>query len=435
MDWRLFDMTLFNRKQAADTQVISRRIEPSEQSTYVEIPFEMPELVEDITVEMNVESFGEGQSVIDLGIRDAYQLRGWSGGARTSFRLGMERATPGYIPGKIEAGDWAVVHNAYKVPSGGCVVTVTIQFHYKTYRWLTGDLHTHTVHSDGTYTLEEAADIMESLGCDFIAMTDHNTYSQNLAYPRNRELLMIPGTEFTTNFGHSNFLGVVQPMDDFRVKTAEDVRQKLLTARERGARIVLNHPHCSHCPWEWGFDVDYDWVEVWNGPWTPHNHATVKWWQSELAAGKRTVAVGGSDVHRPEKYRKHAMPCNWVWTNEKSAQGVFDGIAKGRNMISYKSDGPIVSLRCGSYMMGDAVPKQEGNRTVDMVFQQLEAGDQVIIYNEAGEAHKEVIAEDGSHSYAFEAGSSRFVRVEVWRYIQEVDLTIMAMLSNPIYFE
>ena len=428
-------MTLFNRKQESNIRVLTRRIEPSEQGTYIEIPFEMPDQVEDITVNMKVESFGDGEAVIDLGIRDADQLRGWSGGARSSFRLGIEKATPGYIHGGLEAGNWAIVHNAYKVPTGGCVVSITIEFYYKTYRWLTGDLHTHSIHSDGTYTLEESAAIMESLGCDFIAMTDHNTYSQNLNYPRTTELLMIPGTEFTTNYGHSNFLGVVKPMDDFRVSTQEDVRKRLVTARERGAKIVLNHPHCIHCPWEWDFEVDYDWVEVWNGPWTPFNHATVKWWQSELAAGKRTVAVGGSDVHRPEKYRKHAMPCNWVWTNQKSAHGVFDGIAKGRNMISYKADGPIVSLRCGSYMMGDVVPGQETDRTVVAEFAELLEGDQVIVINETGEVFKHVVTEDGSFMNQFEAGGSRFVRVEVWRYIPEVELTIMALLTNPIFFD
>lgn len=428
-------MSLFNRKQDTGIQVLTRTIEPSEQSTYVEIPFEMPEQVEDLTVEMKVESLGEGETVIDLGIRDAYQLRGWSGGARTSFRLGQEKATPGYIPGKLEAGSWAIVHNAYKVPTGGCLVTVTIHFYYKTFRWLTGDLHTHTLHSDGTYTLEESAAIMETQGCDFIAMTDHNTYSQNLSYPRNTELLMIPGTEFTTNFGHSNFLGIVKPMDDFRVNTVDDVRLKLLTARERGAIIVLNHTHCSHCPWEWGFEVDYDWVEVWNGPWTPFNHDAVKWWQSELVAGKRTPAVGGSDVHRPEKYRKHAMPCNWVWTDEKSVEGVIDGISRGRNMITYKPDGPIVSMRCGSYRMGDVVPGSESERTVNLVFEHMEAGDRVVIITEAGEVEEQTAAEDGRLAMDYEAGGSRFLRVEVWRYIPEVDVTIMALLSNPIYLE
>ena len=428
-------MTLFNRKQASSVQVISRSIELSEQSMYVEVPFEMPEQVEDITVEMKVESFGEGPTVIDLGIRDQDQLRGWSGGARTSFRIGIEKATPGYLSGELKAGDWAIVHNAYKVPSGGCTVSLTITYYYKTFRWLTGDLHTHTIHSDGSYTLEEAARIMEAVGCDFIAMTDHNTYSQNLAYPRNQELLMIPGTELTTNFGHSNLLGAVKPMDDFRVKTSEDVQQKHLIARERGAKIVLNHPHCNYCPWEWGFDVDYDWVEVWNGPWTAANHATVNWWQEELIQGKRTVAVGGSDTHRPDPYRKHGMPCNWVWTNEKSKDGVFDGIAKGRNMITYKPDGPVVSMQCGPYMMGDAVPRGHTDRQVVLSFDQLQEKDQIVLWTEAGEAQKWIVEQDGCHTHIFDAQHCRFVRVEVWRYIAEVDLTIMAMLTNPMFFE
>lgn len=233
-------------------------------------------------------------------------------GARTEFRIGKELATPGYIPGELTVGQWAVVHNAYRVPEGGCTLHVTVRLEFRTPRWLKGDLHTHSVHSDGTYTLEENAAIMEELGCDFIALTDHNTNSQNIAYPRHRKIVMIPGMEFTTNFGHSNFLGASDPLADFRVAGQADVHLRIAAARERGAKIVLNHPHCDYCPWLWDFDFDYDWVEIWNGPWMPRNARALKWWQDQLAAGRRLVAMGGSDTHRPDPYVKHAMPCTWV---------------------------------------------------------------------------------------------------------------------------
>lgn len=418
--------------------VVQRVVRPEERSQYIEIPFEMPAGVETLRVDYEVESHGEPRAVIDLGVRDGRRLRGWSGGARSGFTIGREKATPGYLPGELASGGWAVVHNAYKVPEQGCTITVTITLTFEAPLWLKGDLHAHTVHSDGSYTLEESAAIMEQLGCDFLAMTDHNAVSQNLAYPRTTGIVMIPGMEFTTNFGHSNFLGVVDPCDDFRVTGVADVRERLRVARERGARIVLNHPHCDHCPWEWGFDVDHDWVEVWNGPWTARNASTLAWWQEQLASGRRLVAVGGSDVHRPHPYVRHAMPCTWVLATSRTVDGILDGIGLGHVVVTYAPDGPFVELTCGSCGVGDAVPATVGGpeRVVRLRAERLVAGDRVKVISGPGVQSEFVVERDGEldMTVAPPAGKG-FLRVEIWRYFEIVDQTLMAALTNPIYFE
>ncbi|BFT71850.1 CehA/McbA family metallohydrolase [Paenibacillus sp. P36] len=411
-----------------------REIHHSEQSTYVEVPFEMPEQVEEIHVEFAVQSHGEAKPVIDLGVRDSHKVRGWSGGARSEFVIGLEKATPGYLPGELQAGDWAVLHNAYKVPEEGCEVTITITFFFHTARWLKGDLHTHSVNSDGSYTLEENAAIMEQLGCDFIAMTDHNAVSQNYSYPRNTPVVMIPGMEFTTNFGHSNFLGVLEPIDDFRVKNQEDVNLRLATARERGAKIVLNHPHCDYCPWEWDFNTDHDWWEVWNGPWTARNERALAWWQEQLASGRKLVATGGSDVHRPERYVKHAMPCTWVYAETKTVNGILQGIDKGHVVISYSPEGPFAQLTCGDYMTGDTV-LNDVKENVLVRIEHIREGDQIKLISEHGVESTEVCSSTGLWELTVEQKGRAFYRVEVWRHFEEFDQTLMAMLTNPIYFQ
>ncbi|MDF2962055.1 MAG: phosphoesterase [Paenibacillus sp.] len=419
------------------TAVFSRFIEHAEQSSYIEIPFDMPENVEELHVSYTVESNGEPKAVIDLGVRDTQRVRGWSGGARTEFQVGLEKATPGYLPGPLHAGNWAVLHNAYKVPAQGCTVTVTVEFYYYTQRWLKGDLHTHSINSDGKYTLEENAAIMEQLGCDFIAMTDHNTSVQNLSYPRNTSVVMIPGFEFTTNFGHSNFLGVTDPLNDFRVSNQEDVNARLKTAGERGAKIVLNHPHCDFCPWEWDFQVDHNWVEVWNGPWTERNERTLSWWQQQLAAGRRLTAVGGSDVHRPDPFVKHAMPCTWVLAEAKTVGGILDGIDKGHVSISWSPEGPFMEMLCGSYKIGEVVPKEVRCRSVQLYAEDLLPGDLVKLISNNG-VEQEVTASSGTNGtleLTIEADHMKFVRAEVWRYFEQADGFLMAALTNPVYFE
>lgn len=412
-----------------------RRIEKPEEGSYVEIPFVMPERVEELYVSYRVESHGSGKAVIDLGVRDESRIRGWSGGARTEFRIGGEQATPGYMPGRLDPGEWAVVHNAYRVPDEGCTVHVTIRFEFRTSRWLKGDLHTHSVHSDGKYTLEENAAILEELGCDFIAMTDHNTVSQNAAYPRQTGIVMIPGMELTTNFGHSNFLGVSDPLDDFRAQNQAEVDARISTARERGAKIVLNHPHCDYCPWLWDFGVDHDWVEIWNGPWTERNARTLRWWQEQLAFGRRLVAVGGSDVHRPDPFVKHAMPCTWVLADSKTVEGILDGISKGHCFITYAPEGPFVELSCGAAMMGDLVlTGMPGHETVRLRIEDLMPGDQIKLIGDQGVVHQ-WNAESAKLEAHIDRGDHLFLRAEVWRYFEQVKQTLLAAVTNPIYFE
>lgn len=419
---------------------LTREIAHAEQSSYIEIPFDMPEHVEEIFVSYQVKTHGDSKAVIDLGVWDGCRVRGWSGGARSEFRISREKATPGYIAGELATGKWAVLHNAYKVPKDGCTVTVTVEFKLKTARWLKGDLHSHTVHSDGSYTLEEAVSIMEELGCDFLATTDHNAISQNFAHPKNHGLVLIPGMEFTTNFGHSNFLGVADPLDDFRVRAGhmEDVHERLKTARERGAKIVINHPFCDYTAWLWDFDVDHDWVEVWNGPWTERNKKALEWWQAQLASGKRLVAIGGSDVHRPDPYVKHAMPCTWVYADSKTAEGVLGGIGHGHTIITYSPDGPFTELTCGSYRVGDVVPAGETNKQVHFRAEQLHIGDIVKLVSEEDVFHEVKVAFEGVLEFTIDAAGKKFVRAEVHRYFEVKDVVtsyLMAALTNPIYFE
>ncbi|WP_238392654.1 CehA/McbA family metallohydrolase [Paenibacillus antri] len=416
-------------------QVFERYIAREEQSAYIEIPFRMPEGVEAVTVSYAVKAEGEGKATIDLGLRDETRVRGWSGGARKQFTVGLEKATPGYLAGQLNAGDWAVLHNAYEVPAQGCTVTVAIRFDLAAPRWLKGDLHMHSDHSDGTYTLEDNARIMEELGCDFLAMTDHNATSQNAAYPRRTDVVMIPGMEFTTNFGHSNFLGVPDPLDDFRVSSMDDVRRRIRTGRERGAKIVLNHPHCTHCPWLWDFDVDFDWVEIWNGPWRSANLDTLNWWHEQLVSGRRLTAVGGSDTHRPHPYIRHAWPTTWVYSDTKTVSGILSGIDRGGVVLTYAPEGPFVALQAGRYGIGAVVPRGAADE-VRLEAAALRAGDVLKLIGNQGTVSELTIEADGPFAMTHRlAAGDTFYRAEVWRHFAEVDETLLAAVTNAIYFE
>ncbi len=66
-------------------------------------------------------------AVLDLGCLGPGGFRGWSGGARGWFAITGEAATPGYLPGEIEAGLWQVMIGLYRVPPDGVRYRVTAE--------------------------------------------------------------------------------------------------------------------------------------------------------------------------------------------------------------------------------------------------------------------------------------------------------------------
>ncbi|MFJ3406909.1 CehA/McbA family metallohydrolase [Promicromonospora sp. NPDC090134] len=104
---------------------------------YLEVPFEIPAGRSTDALEVTL-AYDRDAAVIDLGCYDPERWRGWSGGARSRFAItpnagpgpaGRDRqgsATPGYEPGEIVPGRWAVVLGLHGMPAAPIDVTVTI---------------------------------------------------------------------------------------------------------------------------------------------------------------------------------------------------------------------------------------------------------------------------------------------------------------------
>ena len=214
-------------------------------------------------------------ATLDLGCLGPAGFRGWSGGARRSFVISADDATPGYLPGELEAGTWQVIIGIYRVPPEGVPYRLTAHLASTPGelpagprpepplplerpvrrdlpasdggRWLAGDLHSHTVHSDGSVTVPELARLAAGAGLDFLAITDHNTISHHaeLAGASARYgITLLPGQEVTTDTGHAGVLGDVGWVD-FR-RGADDW---LAQAESGGGLMSVNHPIAGHVSW------------------------------------------------------------------------------------------------------------------------------------------------------------------------------------------
>ncbi|MBJ9987800.1 CehA/McbA family metallohydrolase [Paenibacillus sp. S28] len=410
-------------------------ISPDEEKTYLEVRFHVPADAGRIHVAYQYDR-ADGKTVIDLGLRSPERIVGWSGGARTEMFVGLETATPGYASGDIASGEWAVLLGAYKVPDEGTEVSVSIEIQLKHKRWIPGDLHAHTFYSDGKHSVGEVSRSCLDKGLAFLAMTDHNTFSQNRnTLAKTEELLLIPGVEMTNYKGHANLLGQLDPLEDFRVYTVEQASEQLAKGREKGALAVLNHPFCPDCPWEFGFDVPFDAIEVWNGPWRELNETAVRWWQERLAEGRRIVAVGGSDFHGPHPWVQHGRPTAHVRSESLTAAGILEGIRRGNVVLTLDPDSTFIDFQIHGACAGDQVLRNSEHGTVvlEAVIRRAQ-GDQISLWSDRGLERQWTAAND-ELTLTCELPQDRlFYRMEARRDMGELGAQVMTCLTNPVYF-
>ena len=94
------------------------------------LPVEVPPGTGALRVELEYER--AGGTVLDLGCFGPGGFRGWSGSARGSFVIARDAATPGYLPGELEAGTWQVAIGVHRVPPDGVGyrLTATVGSHW-----------------------------------------------------------------------------------------------------------------------------------------------------------------------------------------------------------------------------------------------------------------------------------------------------------------
>ncbi|MFC5651282.1 hypothetical protein ACFPYJ_19650 [Paenibacillus solisilvae] len=88
----------------------------------------------------------------------------------------------------------------------------------------------HSLHSDGSYTIAEAVASCKERGLAFMA------FANKAALAADESMLLIPGVEMTSYFGHANVLGMPDALQDFRVVTPE-AASSVLGRRGSGAAL------------------------------------------------------------------------------------------------------------------------------------------------------------------------------------------------------
>jgi hypothetical protein len=358
------------------------------ESVWHSLPVDIPPGCAGLSVSLTVPAV-EG-AVIDLGCEGAAGWRGWSGGARQSFAITPSAATPGYVAGELEAGTWWVVLGLHRLPGEGVELVVEAVTgpvavedlpglaSYETtsaavavparpprrelpaadgLRWVAGDFHAHSLHSDGSTPVANLAALGVTAGLDFMAVTDHNTAAHHLELPsvgRRFGIGLLPGQEVTTESGHANAFGAIGAID-FRRPAATWVAE----VAARGGLLSINHPLGGDCSWRQPLPTHPALAEIWHSSWLDRRWGgPIAWWEAWGLA--TTTPIGGSDWHSPSSLSPPGLPTTWV-AIDAGAEGpgelpaaVMAGLAAGRTAISAGYNAPVLLRNADEFLVLDA---------------------------------------------------------------------------------
>ncbi len=180
--------------------------------------------------------------------------------------------------------------------------------------WYRVELHTHTTASDGKMDPEELVVRAKIRNYDAIVVTDHNTTSfcqSAMNYGKKEGILVIPGIEWTTFWGHILISGGKSNID-WRTVNLENIEEKLSQAKKSGDLVTVAHPKrlgtpfCSECRFLYKLNdwSSVDAYEVWSH-YDPHireeSKKALKEWSELLNAGYKITPVYGYDWHTKDE--------------------------------------------------------------------------------------------------------------------------------------
>ncbi len=430
---------------------LHHHITPAEQGLYLLLPFEMPVETAQLDLRYAYQTHtsepipvSDGQfsrtrriNIVDIGLiaPDGSQV-GASGSSRSEIMVSEGSATPGYQPHPLTPGTWQIILGAYVIAPEGVDVSITLEFTPKVQRWLCGDLHVHTLSSDGSLPLEHLAQHARIHGLDFIAITDHNQPVKRASFPKVAGLTIIPGQEWTHYMGHSNFLGLEHPYQgSFIANSPEEVQAIFREAHQNGALISINHPYEANFGFRYDLDsIDYDLLEVWNGPMRPTNLEAIARWDGMLKAGRKQIATCGSDYHEDTFFQRLASPCIYVLADSNSDSDILKAVKAGRSYFTFSPTRLQLLLDVDGHTYGASLAWRDGMQAT-LKGLALEKGDVIRLITQEGAQDIFTAPEKGDFETSIPVKGPGYWRLEVWRTFFSFLPPMPALVTNPIWFD
>ena len=285
--------------------------------------------------------------------RGHVQCPGEGGPRDQSFRVGRAEASLGCVAGDLPTGRWTarIDFDRAKEP-GWFELTITGEAAQgetpartrptanapgvvnRTPGWYRGELHCHSRHSDGRGTVEELVEAGAAAGLDFLAISDHFTYSHwsELTSRNERPPALLRSIELTSHHGHINMHGLHDWVDVYVDRPDWSMNHVADAVAAQGGLIGINHPYGGDLSWrrqdlEWS---KVDVLEVWHLQEHSNNVHTLGLWDRLLNLGYRPTGVAGSDCHDPQDPSQAlGQLVTWVHAAGLGEQDIIQGVRDG----------------------------------------------------------------------------------------------------------
>jgi hypothetical protein len=130
--------------------------------------------------------------------------------------------------------------------------------------WYKGNLHLHTIKSDGFLTDEEVIKCYAEEGYDFIAITDHWKIYQQNGHGSTSPLLVLEGVELDGYDEQGANLHVLAIGVSNGFSLQKNFNSSLYAAREQGALLIWAHPHWTGNTVPEGMRHKFHGIEIYN---------------------------------------------------------------------------------------------------------------------------------------------------------------------------
>ena len=453
------------------------------------------------------------QTVIDLGAwdadgyREAAGFRGWSGSRQGKLHedqspvfITAGAADRGYLPGPIEAGTWHIelgfaavgplgadwqvegrIHcNAVSIPRPPADPVDAAHVANAQPGWYRGDFHMHGFHSNpnGPAAQDVVSQAREA-GLDFLMITEYVTgrHWQEWGQTQrdNPDLLIWPGREIITYYGHANSLGETPNVLEYR-HGFEDVRLADIQAASKadGALFQVNHPttfpgplfenFCRGCEFTLGDDIDWslvDTIEVVSGPiltsasdiglplpgqiQNPFTRPALDMWDDLLLRGYRVAAVSGSDFKGVEDDPAERLRSGYgssatvVYAQQLSRAAISQALSQGRSYIQARGKHASPELEFSAHTnQGDSVifGGTLNSETATLRTRVLNANGQTLQYRVDGRLASQVAinSDDFTHELAVSTAMTQGPLGTFWR-VETRDFQSLTAIGSPIFLK
>jgi len=217
--------------------------------------------------------------------------------------------------------------------------------------WYKGNLHTHTINSDGDSTPDAVARWYKEHRYQFLVLTDHNYLTEpeplNSVFAADERFLLIAGEEVTSRYEdksiHVNAFQVRKTIPPaFGHSVLDTIQKNVEVIRGAGSIPSLNHPNFrwSVTPDELKSINNLKLFEVYNGHPTVHNFggggspSLEEMWDVVLSTGKEVYGIAVDDAHKFKEFGPSFSNPGRGWVSvqapELSESAIIQALERGQ---------------------------------------------------------------------------------------------------------